>query len=119
MAHDISDNRRFGRRRALIHALVVNERGGRTTCFVRNISVGGALLEVAEPQLVSQRLTLIVDSDDFEADCEVRHRTAHGIGIYFNEVRIGRNGQDTRYAGPRLTGQTGPVLIGAHLVLQY
>ena len=96
------DGRHFGRRRSLIHAFVTNGRGGRATCLVRNISIGGALLEVETPLLISQQLTLVGDADQFEADCDVKHRTRHGIGVYFRDVRIGRHGRDTRFAGPQL-----------------
>lgn len=96
------DQRQFGRRRSLIHAFIVTERGGRATCLVRNISAGGALLEVELPQLVPQRMKLIVDADDFEADCELRHRNQFAVGVYFRDVRIGQRGVDTRFAGPAL-----------------
>ena len=96
------DNRRFGRRRALIHAFIVNKNGHRIPCIVRNISMGGALLEVRDPKQVPNRLTLLIDADSFEADCDIRHRTAHGVGIYFRDIRIARHGCDTRYIGPRL-----------------
>ena len=105
------EDRQFGRRRSLIHAIVVNKRGGRTMCLVRNISPGGALLEVEDQGLLSQQLTLIIDADAFEADCDVRHRTEHAIGVYFTAVRIGRNGRDTRFEGPQLQASMQPILI--------
>jgi hypothetical protein len=74
------------------------------------------LLEVSEPQLVTQRLTLIVQADDFEAECDIRHRGAYGIGVFFVSVRIGKGGRDTRFAGPRLTTVADPKMIGTHLV---
>ena len=102
MPHVTFDNRKFGRRRALIHAFIVNKYGHRIPCIVRNISVGGALLEVEEPKQVPNRFRLVIDADSFEADCDIRHRTAHGVGIYFNDIRIARNGCDTRFIGPKL-----------------
>lgn len=96
------DNRQFGRRRSLIHAFIINTRGLRLSCLVRNISGGGGLLEVENPLIVPQRLTLLIDADQFEAECEVKHRTHHAVGVYFREIRIGRHGRDTRFAGPQL-----------------
>jgi len=96
------EQRRFGRRRSLIHGLVITTKGHRIPCLVRNISVGGALLEVATPLLVSRQLTLLIDSDGFEADCEIRHRTQSAIGVCFQDVRVAASGRDTRLAGPRL-----------------
>lgn len=96
------DRRRFGRRRSLIHALVVTSKGTRVPCLVRNISTGGALLEVESPHLLTRLLTLCIEADGFEADCEIRHRTQHGIGVLFSDVRIAATGRDTRIAGPML-----------------
>ncbi len=106
------DSRQFGRRRALIHAFVVNDRGIRITCLVRNISVGGALLEVEDPRLVANEFRLVVEADGFEADCSVRHRTPHGVGVFFKDIRIAKNGRDTREAGPRLESVMSGKLIG-------
>lgn len=94
--------RRFGRRRALIHAFIVNDKGHRNACIVRNISEGGALLEVEEPHQIPRHLKLLIEADGFEADCNIRHRVQHAVGVYFNEIRIARNGRDTREAGPKL-----------------
>ena len=97
------DSRRFGRRRALIHACIVNKNGHRIPCIVRNISEGGALLEVDEPLQLPNKLLLRIESDGFEADCDVRHRTSHAIGVNFDNVCVARNGCDTRRAGPELS----------------
>lgn len=105
------DNRDFGRRRALIHAIIVNKRGARTACLVRNISSGGALLEVEEPHLISQSLKLIIEADGFEADCDVRHKSDFAVGVYFTEIRIGENGRDTRFDGPQLQKSMEPLRI--------
>ena len=102
MSRSSADNREFGRRRALIHAFIVNKHGHRTACIVRNISIGRALLEVEDPKQVPHKLTLVIEADGFEADCEIRHRVAHAIGVYFTDIRIARNGRDTRFAGPKL-----------------
>lgn len=111
MYHRRFEHRKFGRRRALIHGLIVNDKGARIPCLVRNISLGGALLEVEDTHLVSINLTLIIDSDGFEADCEVRHRSKHGVGVYFHGVRILEKGFDSRVAGPELTKAMENVLI--------
>ena len=106
------DNRQFGRRRSLIHPFITNSRGLRLSCLVRNISGGGGLLEVENPLIVPQRLTLLVDADQFEADCEVKHRTHHAVGVYFHEIRVGRHGRDTRFAGPQLVDAMRSITLG-------
>lgn len=103
--------RKFGRRRALIHGFVVSQRGLRLPCLVRNISIGGALLEVEDPHMLPQRITLLVEVDDFEADCDIRHKTSHAVGVNFTDIRIGRRGIDTRFAGPKLEPAMQPVSI--------
>lgn len=100
--------RRFGRRRALIHAFIMNDKGHRTACIVRNISDGGALLEVEEPKQIPHHFQLLIEADGFEADCDIRHRVEHAVGVYFNEIRIARNGRDTRQDGPSLKSLTEP-----------
>lgn len=106
------DQRQFGRRRALIHAFILSARGNRVPCLVRNISTDGALLEVEDSRLIGQRFTLLVDSDQFEADCDVRHRTRQAVGVYFTDIRIARNGRDTRFAGPELVDTMRSIKIG-------
>ena len=102
MSYRNAETRKFGRRRALIHAFIVTDKGHRIACIVRNISAGGALLEVEEPKQIPNQFKLVIEVDGFEADCDIRHRVAHGVGSYFNEIRVSRNGRDTRFAGPQL-----------------
>ncbi len=101
MTRTTRDRRQFGRRRTAIHAMIVNDKGHRSACIVRNISIGGALLEIDNPALLPAYFTLQVEADGFAADCEIRHRTEHGVGVFFTEVRVARNGRDTRYLGPQ------------------
>lgn len=97
------DKRQFGRRRTVIHAVVVLPKGGQLACIVRNISQGGALLEVEKPQHMPVHFRLIVAEDKFVADCEIRHRSDYAVGVFFKAVRIGRGGTDTREAAPDLS----------------
>ena len=106
MARPYHEQRQFGRRRTLIHAIIVTAKGGPQSCIVRNVSQGGALLEVRHPQKLPSHFVLVVAADRFEADCEIRHRTANAVGVQFSEIRIGRGGRDTRDAAPRLEGVT-------------
>lgn len=99
----------------MIHAMIVTAKGAQLSCIVRNVSQGGALLEVRDPETLPEHFGLIINSDRFTADCEVRHRTAHGVGVLFTEVRIGRGGRDTRDAAPNLEGmRTSSPMQAAH-----
>lgn len=112
MARSYHEQRQFGRRRTLIHAIVVTPNGGRQSCIVRNVSQGGALLELRDPHKLPVHFKLIVGADRFEADCELRHRTENATGVLFKSIRIGRGGRDTRDAAPSLEGvrQASPVM---------
>ena len=112
MARSYHEQRQFGRRRTLIHAIVVTPNGCRQSCIVRNVSQGGALLELSDPHKLPVHFKLIVGADRFEADCEIRHRTENATGVLFKSIRIGRGGRDTRDAAPCLEGvrQASPVM---------
>jgi hypothetical protein len=112
MLHSSADLRRFGRRRALIHVFAVNSKALHVPCLVRNISMGVALLEVEDPLMLSQSFALIIDADGFAADCEIRHRGRHGVGVDFQDIRMAPNGIDSRLAGPQLVPNMKEVLIG-------
>ena len=84
--------------------MIVTPKGAQLSCIVRNVSQGGALLEVRDPEKLPKHFRLVISSDRFAADCEARHRTANGIGVLFTEVQIARGGRDTRDAAPSLDG---------------
>ena len=92
------DRRQFGRRRTQLHGFIVCVGRAPIPCLVRNISEGGALLEVDRQVRITSYFQLAIEADGFEADCEIRHQTEHGIGVYFREVRVEKGGRDSRYA---------------------
>lgn len=83
--------------------MIVLAKGRQLSCIVRNVSQGGALLEVDDPKKVPLHFRLHIAADQFLAECEVKHRTEHGVGVLFKAVRIGRGGRDTRDAAPDLS----------------
>ena len=50
---------------------------------MRDVSEGGALLEVSEPQWLPSRFHLIVEADGLEVDCEIMHRAEDSVGVRF------------------------------------
>lgn len=52
-------------------------------CVVRNYSETGALLEFGEMPGASQLLRLIILQPRLEIMCQVRHRSAYGVGVTF------------------------------------
>jgi hypothetical protein len=103
MSRPAHDKRQFGRRCTVIHAMVVLPKDGQVSCIVRNISKGGALLELDQPKNMPVHVRLINSPDRFIAHCEVRHQSDYAVGVFFKAVRIGRGGRDTRYAAPALS----------------
>lgn len=80
------------------HAWIYVERRQRIACIVRNLSARGALLEFADQAPFASRFRLVVEHPVFEAQCDVRHRTANALGVYFaeEEERITPTTESTR-----------------------
>jgi hypothetical protein len=81
--------RRFGRRRMVWHAWIVTPGPRRTACTVRNVSSGGALLELDVPAWLPHEFMLCLEDSAMSALCDVRHRGRHGVGISFRHAAEG------------------------------
>ena len=57
--------------------------GDKTACTVRDLSLTGASLEVADPTVVPATFTLVVPEDGLKIDCRVIRRTEFRLGILF------------------------------------
>jgi hypothetical protein len=80
-----ADRRQFGRRQTSLRAWISVPGRPRLPCLVRNISLGGAFLEINAPTWLPYVFHLTVESTGFDADCEVRHQSATSIGVRFIE----------------------------------
>lgn len=78
-----SERRQFGRRKTCMHGWVVMDVRPKLPCLVRNVSAGGALLELEVPKNMPFRFKLIIDSKGFEALCEMRHTGPGWMGVQF------------------------------------
>ncbi|MGH6753941.1 MAG: PilZ domain-containing protein, partial [Bradyrhizobium sp.] len=63
------EKRAFPRHRVLKQGTIELRGGGGIECMVRNISQGGARLEVATPFGLHGGFTLVIASDHFVRDC--------------------------------------------------
>lgn len=81
------ERRLFGRRRLTIHAWVVLSRH-REPCVIRNLSERGALIEFDGVPPAANNMRLLVDFEDFDVECDVRHRSGSAIGLYFRPKKI-------------------------------
>lgn len=77
------ENRAFGRRATVRHAWIVVGQRQRLSCCIRNLSVGGALLELAVPAWLPYNFDIEIEEPKMKVACEVRHRGLHGVGVAF------------------------------------
>jgi hypothetical protein len=98
------EKRQFGRRSTQIRGKIIVPGKHPIVCLVRNISKDGALLEFDRRRTAPYHFQLIIEADGFEAECEFKHKTERGVGVFFCEARIARNGRDSRLAGDSIIG---------------
>lgn len=87
------ERRQFGRRTTSLHAWIRIPGRPQIACHVRNLSVGGALIDLDVPDWLPYRFRLVIEATRFETDCETRHRGERSIGVMFIEtkpVTVGR-----------------------------
>ena len=83
------DRRAFGRRESCIRAIVYVSGRPPVHAIVRNYSRGGALLELTEAAPTAETLRLVIESQDIDAMCDVRHRNGTSLGVRFlSEVAV-------------------------------
>jgi hypothetical protein len=77
------EKRQFGRRQTVLHA-VVHPRGRPSIhCIVRDLSIGGARIETNAQAWLPSRFLLIIEALNFEAECQVMHRSNNCVGVRF------------------------------------
>lgn len=77
------EKRQFGRRDTSIRGRAVMSGRSSETMIIRNISDGGALIEFDSDFIPSNLFRIEVEGTDIAPLCEVRHRSAYGIGVRF------------------------------------
>lgn len=99
------DNRGGPRSRMLKGGVIAfSGRHATIPCVVRDISEGGARLQVAQGSAVPDTFELIVELDGLEAPCQIAWRKPHEVGVSFLAM--------PRRAAPKraqVVGQTGPI----------
>jgi hypothetical protein len=76
--------RQFGRRWSNVHGWIHVDGRPRAACLVRNVSEGGALIEI-DPSagLIPDQFTLVIQPLQIEIGCEIRHQRHGSLGIRF------------------------------------
>ncbi len=81
----MEERRHNPRHRKLKAGPIVFNRAGGISCTVRNMSTGGANLDVASPLGIPDTFTLAIDSDHVTRSCHVIWRTGKRIGVTFDD----------------------------------
>lgn len=79
------EKRAAPRHRVLKHGVLAFGGGGSIDCTVRNISSGGARLDIAGPVGLPQSLTLVIQTDQFMRRCHAVWAREQRIGVAFDE----------------------------------
>jgi hypothetical protein len=78
------EQRQHPRRRTLkAGQIIFNHRSSVISCTVRNLSDGGACLELGSSVGIPESFDLIVDADGLSRSCDVAWRSEHRIGVAF------------------------------------
>jgi hypothetical protein len=80
-----AERRQFGRRLTCVHAVIRMRGRPDITCTVRNVSEGGALLQVPRPAWLPSRFELFVEANKSARQCEIVHRGEITVGVRFTE----------------------------------
>lgn len=87
------ERRQFGRRTTALHAWIKIPGRPQIACVVRNLSVGGALVEFDVPEWLPYRFRLHVEATGFETNCETRHVGERAVGVMFVETKDRHEGR--------------------------
>jgi hypothetical protein len=78
------EKRTTPRHRVLKHGTLAFGGGGSVDCTVRNISSGGARLDVANPIGLPRSFTLVIQTDQFMRRCHPVWVSEQRIGVAFD-----------------------------------
>jgi hypothetical protein len=81
---DMIEKRTTPRHRVLKHGMLAFGGGGGLDCTVRNISSGGARLDIASPIGVPPSFTLVIEADQFMRRCHAVWSNERQIGVAFD-----------------------------------
>ena len=78
----VVERRQFGRRQILLHGMITGSGRPPISCIVRDLSAGGAKIEVEAPLWLPPRFHLVVEGT-LRSDCQIVHRSNDAVGIRF------------------------------------
>ncbi len=77
------DDKRAAPRSRALKAGTIEFHGGAIDCVVRNLSAGGAALDVTSPLGIPREFTLVIPADHSSRPCQVAWRKEKRIGVTF------------------------------------
>jgi PilZ domain len=84
------DDRRHQRRRTSIAAnIILEESSAMIACIVRDLTLGGACLELTPPAQVPRRFGLVMDPSPQVRQCELVWQHENRVGVEFIETQRG------------------------------
>ncbi len=84
----VGDRRGFGRREVTIHAFAHIAGKRPEPCTVRNLSDGGALLDLAVTLAPLSVFRLVIEAKDIDSLCEVRRQDGTATGVRFIDQAV-------------------------------
>ncbi len=78
-----TEKRQFGRREAVVRATIEIPLRPPHACFVRNISEGGAFVEVMDRAHLPHSFRLVFEAEHVGVPCHVVHSTDVAYGVAF------------------------------------
>jgi hypothetical protein len=79
----LDDHRKAQRHRTLKAGSISFNRAGGIDCLVRNLSAGGACLEVASQLGIPDDFVLVIEVDHLRQPCHVMWRSTTRLGVAF------------------------------------
>ena len=80
-AHAV-ERRQSGRRQTLFHAVITGSGPPPLSCIVRDLSAGGAKIEVETPGWLPAHFRLVIEGT-LRSDCQIVHRSNDAVGVRF------------------------------------
>lgn len=81
--NDFAEKRQFGRRQTHIRGWIKVAGRPQVACIVRDLSDGGALLELYEESWLPFAFRLTSEDKQIDRHCEIRHQRGIHIGVQF------------------------------------
>ena len=84
MTEDFIERRAHARHRVFKGGRLAFNSGRSVECTVRNLSPGGARVDVTTPVALPEQLTLLIEADHFRRSCHPVWTQATHIGVAFD-----------------------------------